>query len=218
MVFEKFETWTFDSPAPPKVYSASWEFWGQRGYQLTSAGPVSFRGRSYQSKLGIHRVVTITVLPSDAGSSVQINFRADIRADVAAGGVVVAILLLPVAAVGAAISWHEYERDWSQERWDYWNYLTGKLMFAPGAGLRPPPPPGSPLTTALSSPPPPPSAATSQGAPASSSPTAVSSAVDPASASGRTAHTVPANCPRCGAPCVGDGRFCASCGASTLAT
>lgn len=201
MVFEKFETWNFQSPGPEEVFSSSWNFWGQRGYQLQSTGPTSFRGRSFQSKLGIHRVVEITVVPSGSAATVQIHFRADVRSDVAAGGVVVAVLLLPVAVVGAAVSWHEYERDWSQERWDYWNSLTTGTHAQPAPGSTPPPPPSSPLLGPTSPPPanppppPPPSSTSPAAAPA-----------PPA------APPAPVVCPSCGKAVTGEGKFCASCG------
>lgn len=184
MVFEKQEVWNFDAPAPADLFGSAWTFWGQRGYQMSALGPETFQGRSFQSKLGIHRVVTITVLPAGSGGSVQIRFRADVRSDVAAGGVVVAVLLLPVAVAGAAISWHEYERDWSQERWDFWQHLTSKLSARPSAGTNTPPPPSSPLQTALSPPPPPPPPASAPPPPPAPPPAPGASAPAPAPASG----------------------------------
>ena len=213
MVFEKFEAWTFASPPAQRIFSSAWSFWGERGYQLQSTGGTSFQGRSYQSKIGIHRVVNITVLPADPGATVQVRYRADVRPDVAAGGVVVAVLLLPVAVVGAAVSWHEYERDWSQERWDFWRSLVNDAQAKPSPHAPPPPPPIPPL---LSSPAPsqparapagvPPSPATADRAqPSSPSPTDRRPPSPTASSADR--------CPACQVPVVGAGRFCASCGA-----
>ena len=185
MVFEKFEVWTFQAPGASELHTASWQFWGQRGYNLRATGPGTFQGRSFQSKLGIHRVVDVTVLPSGSGGVVQVRFRADVREDVAVGGAVVAVLLLPVAVVGAAISWHEYETDWSQERWAFWNYLVGTARAAPVPNVPIPPAPVAPIGTG-----PLPSAG--------SSPTAPSER----------------NCPACGTPVSGAGKFCTSCGAA----
>ena len=139
MVFEKFEAWTFQSPAATEMHASAWQFWGQRGYNLRSTGPGSFQGRSFQSKLGIHRVVDVTVLPSGPGSIVQLRFRADVREDAAVGGAVLAVLLLPVAVIGAAVSWHSYETDWSQERWAFWNHLVGSGLAKPAPNVLVPP-------------------------------------------------------------------------------
>ncbi|MDE1819474.1 MAG: hypothetical protein KGJ23_00320 [Euryarchaeota archaeon] len=207
MVFEKFENWNFEAPAPAEVFPQAWNFWSQRGYQLQSTGPTSFRGRSFQSKLGIHRVADLTIASSGSGTSVQVHFRADVRADVAAGGVVVAVLLLPVAVVGAAISWHEYEKDWSQERSAFWDFLVHAAGARPAAGMVPPPPPSSPLfASSPSAPAPPPSVA---GPPAS---TPVSAGV-PAPSPVPSVTPPVRSCPACGAPASGEGKFCASCAA-----
>ena len=196
MVFEKFEAWNFASPGATDLHSSAWQFWGQRGYQLRPTGPGAFQGRSFQSKLGIHRVVDVTVLPSASGAVVQLRFRADVREDVAVGGAVVAVLLLPVAVVGAAISWHEYETDWSQERWAFWNHLVGTAQARPAASAPVPPVP-APIGGSA------PAAGPSASGPLPSSPSAL-----PGPGGG------PLSCPACGAPVTGAGRYCASCGAA----
>ena len=188
MVFEKFEAWTFLSPEASELHRAAWEFWSQRGYSLRATGPGAFQGRSFQSKLGIHRVVDVTCLPSGTGAVVQLRFRADVREDVAIGGAVVAVLLLPVAVVGAAISWHEYETDWSQERWTFWNHLVGV------AGAKP-------LPNAPIPPGPPPTPTTPPAAPASPPGTASTPAPE-------------LRCAQCGSPATGARKFCATCGAA----
>ena len=184
MVFEKFETWTFEAPAAPELFSAAWTFWGQRGYGLQSTGPTSFQGRSFQSKIGVHRVADLAVFAVGTGATVQIRFRADVRADVAAGGAVVAVLLLPVAVIGAAVSWSEYENDWSRERSDFWNYLVQVVKARPAPAAPVPPPLVAPPMPSATAPPPVPSAAGG------------------------------IRCPSCGAPVSGAGKFCASCGAA----
>ena len=185
MVFEKFEAWNFEWPGGTDLHASAWQFWGQRGYQLHPTGPGAFQGRSFQSKLGIHRVVDVTVLPSGSGAVVLLRFRADVREDVAVGGAVVAVLLLPVAVVGAAISWHEYENDWSQERWAFWNYLVSTARARPVASAPVPPAPPVPGGSG-----PPPTAPSSPPAPAGPG----------------------VFCPACGAPVTGAGKFCSACG------
>lgn len=202
MVFEKFEAWSFQAPQAGALFSAAWNFWANRGYAVHSTGPTSLQGRSYQSKLGIHRVVDLTILPAGDGASAQLRFRADVRADVAAGGALVAVFLLPVAVVGAAISWHEYEMDWSRERWDFWNFLVGNAGAKPVPSLSPPGPPSSPITGPVSSTPP-------EGAPAPPPPPPVPAGASPTRGPGSASGT----CSRCGAAVVGEGKFCASCGA-----
>lgn len=198
-MFEKFEGWSFDSPSASEVHAASWAFWVQRGYQLQPNGPLSFQGRSYQSKIGIYRVVDVSVVPTTQGAHVQLRYRADVRPDFLAGGAIVAVLLLPVAVVGAAISWAEYESDWSEERWAFWSALVSGGKARPSPGAPPPPPPPVQSTTS----PLPPAPPTSGAPPAPPAP--------PTSPGGSPAAH---GCPSCHAPVTGAGRFCASCGAA----
>lgn len=200
-VFEKFESWTFLSPPSEKAVPAMWNFWSQRGYHLQSTGPSSFQGRSFQSRIGIHRVVDVTAQPAGSGVVVGLRYRADVNPEVAAGGVVVAVLLLPVAVLGGALSWHTYESDWSRERWDFWQFLTGTSEGRPAPGTSPPPPPSSPLF-GQSAPSPVPSPSTG-AAPPSSVPLSGPS----------SSKAGPRACPTCGARATGAGRFCATCGA-----
>ncbi len=191
MVFEKSEIWSFEAPSAPELLTAASGFWTQRGYSLQSTSATSFRGRSFHSTLGIHRVLDLVVTPSGTGAVVHLRYRADVRPEVAAGGAVVAVLLLPLAVVGAAISWHEYESDWSRERWDFWNFLVSGVKAQPLAAAS-----SAPLAPSEGSappPPPPPPGAVAGAAPASGSPTASA-------------------CPACGAAATGQGRFCSSCG------
>lgn len=210
-MFEKFEVWNFTSPPPTDVFSASWRFWGARGYQLQQTGPASFQGRSFHSKIGIHRVVDVTVLPSGANTTVNLRYRADVRPEVAAGGVVVAVLLLPVAAVGAAVSWHEYETDWSRERWEYWNFLATDARAQPTVGSPPPALPSSPLVAPPPSPPAAAPAATPPGA--AGTPPALPLSSGDSSTPSLTPPPGSSICPVCKAPTSGEKKFCASCGA-----
>lgn len=191
MVFEKADTWTFEAPGAPEILASCWEFWAKRGYDLRSTSASSFQGRSFHSTLGIHRVVEIMTVPSGSGAIIQFRYRADVRADVAAGGAVVAVLLLPVAVVGAALSWHEYETDWSRERWDFWNFLLSTGRAKPAAASLPQHPAPLPETAA----------------PPSSMPGAPTTG-------GTPAPRRPEVCAKCGAAVVGQGRFCSSCGAA----
>ena len=213
MVFEKFENWTFASPSASELFSRSWTLSAQRGFQLHSASAAGVQGRSCQAKIGIQGVVDIAVLATGDGATVQLRFRADVRADVAAGGAVVAVLLLPVAVVGAALSWHEYEQDWSRERWEYWSFLVNTVSASP-AVTSPPPPPlapsAGPVTPSAPSATVPPRGGKVREAPGEAR-TQPPGERDGAPGDSREGDAS-ARCPSCGAPAAGAGRFCASCG------
>lgn len=205
-MFEKFESWNFSSPTPAELFPSAWNFWTDRSYRLVSTGPTSFQGKSFHSRLGLHRVLDVTVLPSGSGTLVQLRYRADVTEAGAAGGVIAAVVLFPVAVVGGALSWHTYEKDFQEERWAFWNHLTGSLKATPAQGTHapappsvappPPPPPPSSGTASPPPPPPPPPASGPPGLPDTSVP-------QPASPI----------CQACGKPLAGEAKFCASCGA-----
>ncbi|MDE1821431.1 MAG: zinc ribbon domain-containing protein [Euryarchaeota archaeon] len=203
-MFEKFESWTLVSPGPPELFTASWNFWSQRGYRLMSTGPASFQGRSFYSRLGLYRVVDVTVVPAGTGAMVQFRYRADVSEAGAVGGVVAAVILFPVAVVGGAISWHQYETDFENERWAFWNYLTAQMHVAPAANTVAPLPPPPEATPVASAP------AAAAPAPATSAPAATPAAA-PLPSGGSPAPT--GSCPACGKPLAGEGKFCHSCGA-----
>lgn len=205
-MFEKFESWTFSAPGPSELFQTSWKFWGERGYRLAATSPTSFQGRSFHSRLGLHRVVDVTILPSGAGAIAQLRYRADVTEAGAAGGVVLAVVLFPVAVVGGAISWHTYQRDFEEERWAFWNVLSrdGGAQPAPGTVI-----PVPPMTVAGTPPPSaPPATNYAPGAPAATSPPP---ATPPLPVTAPPSGGSPV-CKSCGAPLAGQGRFCASCG------
>jgi hypothetical protein len=145
-VFEKYEAWPFSSPSSSTLFAQAMSFWQQSGYLVTPTSPQSFQGRSFQPRLGIHRLVDVTVFPSGSGATVQVRFRASVTDEGLVVGAVIGILALPVAAIGGAVSWHEYEQDWSAVRWGFWNFLIQTVRavpLTPVSVIPPSPPPPS---------------------------------------------------------------------------
>lgn len=158
-MFEKYELWQFKSPGPGEILAQSMAFWQRAGYSVTPTTAQTFQGRSIQPRLGFHRIVDMAVFPSPEGlTTVQIHFRASLTDEGLVAGAVVGIILLPVAVVGGAISWNEYEEDWVRARWDYWNYLITLVRAQPlvvAPAVPPPVPPPPSFASALPAPPPP---------------------------------------------------------------
>jgi len=130
------------------VWKQSWDWWQRSGFALSQRGPAHFLGSSYYSKIGLRREVEIRLQESDNTLYVDLSFRARITDEGAVGGAVTAVLFWPVAAVGGAISWSEYEDEANRLITNYWHFLsqvTGKpSQIPPGA----PPPPLAPSTPA----------------------------------------------------------------------
>jgi hypothetical protein len=160
-MFEKYEVWQFVRPSAPELLAHATAYWQQTGYAVTPTTSQTFQGRSVQPRLGFHRLVDITVLPAGEGAIVQLRFRASLTDEGLVAGAVVGVIFLPAAVVGGAISWHEYEEDWSRARSGFWNYLVGIAHAQPLTTASPPSPPPPP-------PPPPPTATSPAGLGASS--------------------------------------------------
>ncbi len=92
-------------------------------------GANHFTGASYYSNLGLRREVEVRLSETNGALYVDLGFRARLTDEGAVGGVVAAVVFLPVAAVGGAISWSQYENDANNLMWNYWHFLwqtTGK--------------------------------------------------------------------------------------------
>lgn len=191
-MFEKYEVWTFPRPSAPEVFRASWDAWGRQGFALAAGPPGGFTGRSVIPKLGIHRHVEVTVVPNGTGATVHLKFRAAPTDEGLVAGGVAAVVFLPVAVVGGAISWNEYEQDWQRARSAFLGVLSA-LSGQPPQGV-PGPPPAPPLPVV---------APPTGSAPAS-----------PPPVGGDSPAAAPAACPACGATPPPGAKFCHGCGAA----
>lgn len=123
-MFDKTETWQFSEPGAEQLFAACWSIWSGMGYQLSSTSGTSFAAQSAHPTLGFHRIAEVTVTPAAAGAMVNVRFRAGVSKGGVAGGAVAAIVFWPVAAVGGALSWSQFEDDWKASRSIFWNALV----------------------------------------------------------------------------------------------
>ncbi len=140
------------------VWPKAWDWWQRAGFALYHAGPAHFTGSSFHSNLGLRREVMVRLQEANEMLYVDLGFRASITTEGAVGGAVAAVVFFPIAAVGGAISWSEYEKDANALMWNFWHFLwqtTGKpsqilavtsLPF--GTRFTATPPPGPILTKA----------------------------------------------------------------------
>ena len=111
------------------VWATTWDWWQRAGFALYHVGPNHFTGSSYYSKIGLRREIELRLMEANDSLYVDLAFRARITNEGAVGGAVAAVVFFPVAAVGGAISWSEYENEANNLMWTYWHFLwqtTGK--------------------------------------------------------------------------------------------
>ncbi len=137
------------------VWPKAWDFWQRAGFALYNVGPNHFTGSSFYSKIGLSREIELRLQEANDAVYVDMSFRARFTEAGVVGGAAAAILFWPVAVVGGAISWSEYENEATALLANFWHYLwqaSGKpsqILFAsaPPFGqpyaVMPPPPPAS---------------------------------------------------------------------------
>lgn len=138
------------------VWPKAWEWWQRAGFAIAQVGPNHFAGSSVYSKIGLRREVELRLQEANDALYVDLAFRARITDEGAVGGAVAAVVFFPIAAVGGALSWSEYENEANQLLTGFWQHLwqvTGRpsqVLFGTA------PPFGTPFTA---TPPPPAQAA-----------------------------------------------------------
>jgi len=140
------------------VWPRVWDWWQRAGFALYHVGPNQFSGSSTYSKIGLTREIEVRLQEANDALYVDVAFRARITEAGAVGGAAAALLFWPVAVVGGALSYSEYDNDARALLANFWHSLwqaTGKpsqVLFVTS------PPFGTPYTVN-----PPPSAPTARG-------------------------------------------------------
>ena len=127
-MFEKRDVRSFPGLRRDDVWAKSWDWWGRQGFHLTKTGPHRFHGSSYYSRIGLRREFDLIVDEVPGGSSVDLTLSAQITDEGLIAGAVTAVLLLPVAVLGGAVSYSEYETDTRNLILAFWQFLS----IAPG--------------------------------------------------------------------------------------
>ncbi len=118
------------------VWAQTVDWWQRAGFAIYHVGPGHLTGASYYSKIGLRREIELRLTEHEGSLYVDLSFRARIMDEGAVGGAVTAVLFWPVAAVGGAISWSEYDNEANALIWNYWVFLsqvTGKPLQLPPA-------------------------------------------------------------------------------------
>ena len=125
-----------------------WDWWARQGFHLAQTGPYRIHGSSFYGRIGLRREFDLALDADGKGSSVDLVFRARITDEGLVGGAVAAVLFLPVAIVGGAVSYTQYETDAQNLMAAFWQYVTA-LQVGGGAPPAIVPPPCSSCDAAL---------------------------------------------------------------------
>ena len=139
-MFEKRETRTFPGMRRDEIWSRGWEWWSRQGFRLEQMGPYRARGTSFYGRIGLRREFTLAVDEVSGGAGADLSFRASLTEEGLVGGAVAAVLFFPVAVVGGAISYTEYETDARNLMAAFWQYLQATGGRGPATAMPVPTP------------------------------------------------------------------------------
>ncbi len=123
-MFEKREVRFFPRLRRDDVWTKAWGWWGRQGFQLTQTGPYRFHGSSFYARIGLRREFDAILDDADGGTNVDLTMSAQITDEGLVAGAVTAALVLPVAVLGGALSYSEYETDARNLILAFWQFLS----------------------------------------------------------------------------------------------
>ncbi len=139
-MLEKREVRPFPGARREEVWTKAWDWWGRQGFHLTQTGPYRFHGSSYYARIGLRREFDLILDEASGGTNVDLTFSARITDEGLIAGAVTAVLLLPVAVLGGAVSYSEYETDARNLIFAFWQFLSSVPGTAAASTLPMPPP------------------------------------------------------------------------------
>jgi len=105
------------------MQAASW-FWRSRNFGVNFTAPYSVHGEQFYSKLGLRQMIDVWTADEAQMVGVDVSFSAELTDVGAVAGVAGLIILWPVALVGGAVSYMEYENDAQRLMSEFWSYLN----------------------------------------------------------------------------------------------
>ena len=134
-MFEKREMHFIPASKPADLWPKLWDWWSRQGFQLAQTATHSLHGTSFYSRIGLKREVWFVLTDAPNGSNADLSLNAQITDEGLVLGAVSAVLFLPVAVVGGAISYSEYATDARNLMLAFWQYV-----YSLGAPPGTPPP------------------------------------------------------------------------------
>ncbi len=143
------------------MQAASW-FWRSRNFGVNFTSPYSLHGEQFYSRLGLRQSIDVWAADEGQNVGVDLSFSAELTDVGAVAGIAGLVILWPVALVGGAVSYVEYENDAQRKMSEFWSYVSAfPKNPQPPSGPAPLPPwaqgqaPVQPVAPPAAPPPPP---------------------------------------------------------------
>ena len=121
------------------MQAASW-FWRSRNFGVNFTSPYSVHGEQFYSKLGLRQSIDAWAADEGQNVGIDLSFSAELTDVGAVAGIAGLVILWPVALVGGAVSYIEYENDAQRLMTEFWSYASAfpKNPQPPSAPAPPP--------------------------------------------------------------------------------
>jgi len=113
-----------------KIYPQVCDFWARQGFYVSQFGPYHIYGRAYHSNIGLRMEFDLRIYDVDDNTYLDLMLRAKLSDEGLVGGAAAAVIVWPVAVVGGAVSYSEYEKgayNLIGSFWAYTDQITGKM-------------------------------------------------------------------------------------------
>jgi len=122
-MFEKREVRVVPGARREDLWTRSWDWWARQGFHLTQTSSYRMHGSSFYSRIGLRREFDLAIDDTPAGPAVDLKLNAQLTDEGLVAGAVSAIVFFPVAVVGGALSYSEYETDARNLMVAFWQYI-----------------------------------------------------------------------------------------------
>jgi hypothetical protein len=129
-MFEKREYRMYKGIKKDKIYKEITDYWSSQGFYVNQISAYYLFGQSYYERIGLRREFYLYLEEKDGDTHINLHFFAKITDTGTIGGLAAAVIALPVAVVGGAISYHEYEKDANSLMYHFWSHLD-KITHQP---------------------------------------------------------------------------------------
>ncbi len=128
------------------TWSKLWDWWARQGFQLAQSGPYQMHGTSIYSRIGLRREIWLVATDAPGGANLDLSLNAQITDEGLVAGAVSAVLLFPIAVVGGALSYSNYETDAQNLIMAFWQFANSLGTPSGGSAMPTAPAPPAPCT------------------------------------------------------------------------
>ncbi len=122
-MFEKRDYRMYQGVNREQIYPQICDFWARYGFYVAQLSPFQIQGQSYHQKIGLRREFYLRLDEHQDGTYIDLMFSAKISDEGMIGGIAAAVIFFPIALVGGALSYTEYENEAKNLMGNFWGFV-----------------------------------------------------------------------------------------------